>query len=71
MNRQIVCKKSKKGNLYLASVKDGKQSLVSLVKDNKKYTPSLVEGQAYNVEFTGYKLDEEKKIVTLFGVTGI
>jgi len=71
MDKKILCKKSKKGNLYLASIKDGKQTLVSLVKDNKAYRPELVEGKEYNVTFTGYKLDEKEKVVTLFGVEGI
>lgn len=71
MTKQVVCKKSKKGNLYLTSEKGGKHTLVSLVKDNKAYRPLLQENKTYDVEFTGYKLDETKKVVTLFGVSGI
>ena len=71
MNKSVQCLKSKKGNLYLVSEKGDKKTLVSLVKDNKAYKPQLVENKTYDVEFTGYKMDEEKKIVTLFNVSGI
>ena len=71
MQRTVLCKKSKKGNLYLSSEKGGKSTLVSLVKDGKAYRPQLVEGQTYDIEFTSYKLDQEKRIVVLFGVSGI
>jgi hypothetical protein len=71
MEKTVLCKKSKAGKLYLISEKNGINTLVLLVKDNKAYRPKLKEGNAYDVTFTGYKLDPEKKIVTLFGVDGI
>jgi len=48
-----------------------KISLIGLVKDNKAYRPELEENKSYDVEFTGYKLDTEKSIITLFNVSGI
>ena len=71
MKKTVTCKKSKKGNLYLSSEKNGKISLIGLVKDNKAYRPELEENKSYDVEFTGYKLNSEKSIITLFGVSGI
>ena len=72
MVRTVKCKKSQKGNLYLASVKEGhKDLLVSLIKDNKKYQPKLKEGNEYDITFTSYDLDKEKNVLTLFNVSGI
>jgi hypothetical protein len=76
MTRTLICKKSKKGNLYLVSVKDGKTTFVNLVKGEKGnmtsyYPDNLVEGAEYQVAFTGYRNDEEDRKVTLFGVSGI
>ena len=71
MTRECVCAKSKAGNLYLYSEKNGVRTFVNLVKDNKKYTPKLKEGNSYDVEFTSYDLDKENHSVTLFDVRGI
>ena len=71
MNKTVLCKKSKAGNLYLVSEKDGKTTFVNLVKYNKRYTPKLREDNSYEIEFTSYALDEENKRVTLFNVSGI
>jgi len=46
MKKTVTCKKSKKGNLYLSSEKNGKISLIGLVKDNKAYRPELEENKA-------------------------
>ena len=72
MTRTAICKKSKKGNLYLAFEKEGeKNTLVSLIKDNKAYRPKLKEGNQYDITFTSYNDDTEKGIIALFGVSGI
>lgn len=71
MTRLCVCKKSKAGNLYLATESNGKSLLVNLIKDNKRYTPKLKEGNSYDVDFTSYQVDEENNVIALFGVSGI
>lgn len=72
MVRTAVCKKSQKGNLYLASEKEGhKDLLISLVKDDKGYKPKLIEGNRYEITFTSYKFNQEKGVLTLFGVSNI
>jgi hypothetical protein len=71
MTRLCVCKKSKAGNLYLATDSNGKSLLVNLIKDNKRYTPKLKEGNSYDVDFTSYALDEENNVIALFNVSGI
>ena len=71
MNKTVKCLKSKKGTLYLVSQKNGQNTLVSLVKEGKSYKPTLEENKSYEIIFTSYKLDTEKRIVTLFDVSGI
>ena len=62
-------KKSKKGNYYLSyTTKKGKTLFVNLIKDNKKFIPSIPEGAIeVEISFSGYKYGDNN--ITLFGVT--
>ncbi len=62
---------SKKGNPYFfIKTKVDKLVFVNLIKDNKKFVPTLKDGvKALEVEYTSYINDYDNDNQTLFNVT--
>ena len=62
---------SKKGNPYFfIKTKTDKLVFVNLIKDNKKFVPTIKDGvKALEVEYTSYINDYDNDNQTLFNVT--
>ena len=73
MTKTVEVKTSKAGNRYLAvKGRDEKNYFVNLVKDNKKFIPTIPKSaRELEVSFTSFLYDDENHRLVLFGVTDL
>ena len=71
MTKTVEVKTSKAGNRYLAvKGRDEKNYFVNLIKDNKKFIPTIPKSaRELEVSFTSFLYDDENHRLVLFGVT--
>ena len=73
MTKTVEVKTSKAGNRYLAvKGRDEKNYFVNLIKDNKKFIPTIPKSsRELEVSFTSFLYDDENHRLVLFGVTDL
>lgn len=73
MTKTVEVRTSKAGNRYLAvKSKDDKNFFVNLVKDNKKFIPTIPKSaREVEINFTSFLYDDENHRLVLFGVTDL